>query len=182
MKFAVAILAAVAICHVHAAPTVPSSLYSTLTKEGTADIMVIMRDPVAPLVASVNARRFSTSAAKTTQLVRELRDFTQRKQQQVLSFLSQRTNGQQVKPFWIANRISVRQAPVTLIQDLIHNFGEQIAEIREARVIHLDDVTPEPAPQPKVLEWGYMRHDFSVNIFLYIGSIINLIFIRLKYS
>jgi len=153
MKFALALLAAVALCHVQAAH-VPSSLYTTLVKQGTADIMVIMREPVAPLVASVNRRRFATSGAKTTQLVQELRRFTQASQMQVLSFLSQRTQQQQVKPFWIANRISVRHAPLNLIQDLIHNFGEQIAEIREARVIHLEDSRPVASPQPKVLEWG----------------------------
>jgi subtilisin family serine protease len=154
MKLAVFAVLALALCHVQAAPTVSPSLYKTLSLQGQADIMVVMRDPVAPLVASVNRRHFATSSARTTQLVNELRQFTQAAQQPVLSFLAQRTNAHQVKPFWITNRISVKQASLTLIDDLRRNFKDQIAEIREARVIYLEDAQPVASPGPNALEWG----------------------------
>lgn len=167
MKFVVAILAALAVCHVQAAPTVPSSLYSILSSQGTADIMIIMKGPTAPVLASINSRRFSDSGAKTTQLVHELREFTQAAQQPVLSFLSQRTQQQQVKPFWITNRISVKQASLPLVEDLIRNFGEQIAEIRDARVIYLDGIVPQQEDaETQVLEWGYLRQMNYNDIFL----------------
>jgi len=157
MKFAVALLCAVALCHVQAAPAqvqVSSSLYKTLSTKGTADIMVIMRDAVAPVVSRINSLRFDNSATKTTALVSQLREFTQASQSRVVAFLQEQKSDIQVKTFWITNRISVKGATLSVVQDLAQTFSDQIEEIREARVIHLEDSTPEVAPAPQDLEWG----------------------------
>lgn len=157
MKLAIAILAAVALCH--AAPThvkVDSSLYAALKNEGTVDIMVILRDEVAPVVKAANMRYFTSSAEKTTAMVSELRQFTQNSQRKVLSFLNKQKGEAKVKEFWITNRISVRGATQPLIEALAAQFTDHIAEIRKAVVIHLEDTQPvmAPAPEPQELAWG----------------------------
>lgn len=157
MKFAVVILAAVALCHVQAYSTIVSpALLKTLASKGAADIMVIMKQPVSPVVDSINAKKFPNSGAKTTAMVAELRKLTQASQQEVLAFLNeQKSVG--VVPLWITNRISVRQASANLVNEVASKFRGQVVEIREAVKIQLEDTKPRAAPsgpQPKVTEWG----------------------------
>jgi subtilisin family serine protease len=156
MKFAIALLCAMALCHVQAAPAqsiVCPSLHKAAS-EGPVDIMVILKDPVAPLIKKINTLRFANSAAKTSALVSQLREFTQTSQNRILAFLREQRTDVQVKAFWITNKISVKAANLAVIEDLANNFSEQIAEIREAKVIHLEDDEPVVAPAPQALEWG----------------------------
>ncbi|ODM94262.1 Bacillopeptidase F [Orchesella cincta] len=155
MKFALALIACVALSHAYTTPTVVSpTLLRSLQEQGTADMMIIMREPTAPVVASINARRFANSGEKTTSMVAELRAFTEASQQQVLSFLRTTKNKNEVKAFWITNRISVRQGSKAIVDALVSEYGSQIAEIREPRIIHLEESKPVPAPETRVLEWG----------------------------
>ncbi|CAL8093748.1 unnamed protein product [Orchesella dallaii] len=153
MKFAIVLIAAVAVSQAYAGPTVSPTLLQALQK-GSADMMIIMRDPTAPLIASINARRFPNSAVKTTAMVAELKSFTAASQERVLSFLRIKKIKNEVKAFWLTNRISVRQASKAILDELVNEYGSEIAEIREPRIITLEETTPVEAPEPRVLEWG----------------------------
>jgi subtilisin family serine protease len=121
--------------------------------------MVVLKDPVAPLIADINSRKFSNSVVKTSALYAELQQFTQSRQAPILDFLaSKKVTG--AKGFWITNRILVPGATLELVQGLVQTFEQSIEIIREQIVVPLEDTKPDspPAPRPqKVLEWGVQK-------------------------
>lgn len=152
MKFAIIAALAVAVCHVSAVPILSVGLLTKLRTEGTADVMLVLRDEVEPLVNSINSRRFTTSAIKTTTMVQELKSFTKKSQQSILNFLQKR-RAEGVQSFWITNRIFVPRASLELVEGISSTFADQIVEIREQIIAHIDYTVDGADANPRALEW-----------------------------
>ncbi|ODM94269.1 Bacillopeptidase F [Orchesella cincta] len=149
MKFAIAIVAAVALCHVSAVPT---GLLQKLRTEGKADAMIILGAEVAPVIAQINSQRFTNSVEKTTVLVAALKEHTRITQKAVLSFLE--TRELPVKSFWITNRIFVPEMTLEEHEALQSQFKSVVADIREPVVAHIDYTVDSQDSNPQELEWG----------------------------
>jgi len=151
MKFAVAIILAVALCHTQAAPSVSYSLESAFRAKGTVDIMISMKSSTNQVINSINSKKFANSVQKTTVMVADLKAFTAQSQKEVLSILNKmKSSG--VQSFWITNRISVSGATWDIVEAL--KGRSDIEEIREAKVIHLEETVVSEEISPRALEWG----------------------------
>jgi subtilisin family serine protease len=150
---ALLLLAAVAAA-ASATPLISSSLKATLSKGKTADIMVIMKGSTNSVLAAVETQNFVNTNTKATHLYQELNRFTAEKQRDVLSILSKLRTGK-VTPFYITNRISVAGATEEVLAAL--SAREDVEEVREAKVIHLEDVVVESESEIQALEWGVAK-------------------------
>ncbi|OXA58027.1 bacillopeptidase F [Folsomia candida] len=145
------LLATVALSHVSTTPAsvVNSALLKAYSTKDHADIMIVLKAKTSQVLAQVESQIFATTDDKATTLYNELNRFTSSSQKEILSILTKfKSSG--VKGFYITNRISVRGAPLELVQALAHR--DDIEEIREAKVVHIE--APVEVSQERVLEWG----------------------------
>jgi len=145
----------VALCHVSATSTLNVELLSRLRSDGVADIMVVLKDEVQPVINRINSLQFTNSVSKTQALVADLRSFTKQSQQPIVNFLL----GNRVVPqsFWITNRVFVPKASLELVEQLAANFGSQIAEIRLPIIATIDYTVTSRDTKPLANEWGVTR-------------------------
>lgn len=149
---ALILLAAVAAAT--AGPVVSPTLQATLAAGKSADIMIIMRGSTNNVLAQVETQSFVNTDAKATHLYKELNRFTSESQREVLGLLN-KFKGVKVTPFYITNRISVKGATKDVVQALLAR--EDVEEVREAKVIHLERVIEVQQNEAKVLEWGVAK-------------------------
>lgn len=153
MKFvALLLVASVAVALVSTTPAVFNSAlrHAYLTKD-TLDIMIIMKSKTSQVLEQVESQIFVNTNAKATTLYNELNRFTSASQKAVLEILS-KFKSSRAKGFYITNRISVKAAPIELVNALLHR--DDIEEIRLAKVINIEATIVEKEAQPKILEWG----------------------------
>lgn len=137
------------------AATMNPELRRSLQSEGTADIMVVMKQNTESLINSVREEAFADRVSMITSMTDNLERNAEDSQASVRALLSQEGfESVNTKSFWISNRMLVRDATPTLVEKLM--LLEDVAEVRPEIVVPLLDFNMN-VENTTAVEWGIAK-------------------------
>lgn len=157
LKLALALLVGyIAVCT--ASSKIDPSLKTVLKSAGTANVFVSFNDGTQSVLDSFSDQNFETRADRLTALTMVLKEHAASTQRNVLDLLQGRET--EVTSFWINNEIYVRNADLSLVEQLAE-FPE-VAEIVEEEFFQLDVPVPSEEDVGNALraaehEWGVQK-------------------------
>jgi subtilisin family serine protease len=152
LKLAFTILCCIAVTR--AFSKIDPSLKSVLKTTGTASIFISFNGGTQHVLDTFVQQKFETRADKLTALSLVLQQHSASVQKNVLEFL-QNNNEFSVTSFWINNQVYVKNADLSLVEQLA-TFPE-VAEIVEEEFFEIDVPVPsedEESNGPNAVEWG----------------------------
>jgi len=138
-KLSLAILIVGLVQQVLVAPTIDQSLINSLREKERANILISMRETTGSVLEGLNTRTFSTREDRLNSVANALKAFSAQSQVNVRQFLDKVRQEKpiQVEFLWITNQIIVRDADLTLVEQLIGM--EEIQGITEEIFYQIDE-------------------------------------------